>query len=90
MASLTGSSPLPLRCPWQVTFATRPLAGGLGAGTYTMMDPTGGRSRRPRYSFQDLEPIYPVHKALKETAIKVSEKLKKRVSTAQVRLQASV
>jgi hypothetical protein len=73
-----------------VTFATRPLAGGLGAGTYTMMDPTGGRSRRPRYSFQDLEPIYPVHKALKETATKVSEKLKKRVSTAQVRPQASV
>lgn len=70
----------------QVTFATRPLGGGLAAGTYTMMDPTGGRSRKPRYSFSDLEPLYPVHKALKELAGKYTDKLKKRVAPVQVSL----
>lgn len=67
-----------------VPFANRPLAGGLAAGTYTMMDPNGGRSRKPRYSFPELEPLYPVHKALRETAGKYSDKLGKRVGTAQV------
>ena len=67
-----------------VAFANRPLAGGLAAGTYTMMDPTGGRSRKPRYTFPDLEPLYPVHKALKEVANKCSDRLGKRVGTAQV------
>jgi len=64
--------------------ANRPLAGGLAAGTYTMMDPSGGRSRKPRYTFPDLEPLYPVHKALREQAGKYTEKLGRRVNTAQV------
>lgn len=67
-----------------VPFANRPLAGGLVSGVYTMMDPNGGRSRKPRYSFPELEPLYPVHKALKEVAEKYSNKLGKRVGTAQV------
>jgi len=67
-----------------VPFANRPLAGGLAAGTYTMMDPSGGRSRKPRYTFPDLEPLYPIHKALREQATKYTEKLGKRVNTAQV------
>ncbi len=67
-----------------VPFANRPLAGGLAAGTYSMMDPSGGRSRKPRYTFPDLEPLYPVHKALREMATKYTEKSGKRVGTAQV------
>jgi aryl-alcohol dehydrogenase-like predicted oxidoreductase len=67
-----------------VPFANRPLAGGLASGAYTMMDPSGGRSRKPRYTFPDLEPLYPVHKALREMATKYTEKLGKRVGTAQV------
>jgi len=67
-----------------VAFANRPLAGGLAAGTYTMMNPNGGRSRKPRYGFAELEPLYPVHKALREMAGKYGDKLGKRVGTAQV------
>jgi aryl-alcohol dehydrogenase-like predicted oxidoreductase len=66
-----------------LVFANRPLGGGL-LGAYTMMDPTGGNSCKPRFSFKELEPLYPVHKALREVAKKYSEKLGKRVSTAQV------
>jgi hypothetical protein len=49
------------------------------SGQYTMMDPTGGRNRKPRYTWQQLEPLYPVHKALKDMAAKYTEKLSKRV-----------
>lgn len=67
-------------------FAYRPLGGGLTTGLYTMLDPAGGLMRKPRYTFSDLEPYYPIHKLLKEMAAKYMERLGKRVSAAQVSL----
>ena len=67
-------------------FAHRPLGGGLVNGLYTILDPSGGMTRKPRYNFNELEPYFPIHKVLKQMSSKYMEKLGKRVSPAQVSL----
>jgi len=67
-------------------FASRPLGGGVVNGLYTILDPAGGLTRKPRYTFNELEPYYPIHKLLKELSSKYMERLGKRISPAQVSL----
>ena len=68
-------------CP----FCQPTAGGGIGFGLlHHDRTPGGRRSRKPRYTFPDLEPLYPVHKVLREMATKYTEKLGKRVETAQV------
>ncbi|CAM9274446.1 unnamed protein product [Phaeothamnion confervicola] len=60
-----------------IPIAHTPLGKGLATGIYTAMNPTGGKTGPPRYSFQDLEPLLPVHNALAEVATRVSSRLSK-------------
>lgn len=49
-----------------VPLAHTPLAKGLATGIYTASNPTGGKTGLPKYNFQDLLPLTPVHTALVE------------------------
>ena len=46
--------------------AHTPLAKGLATGVYTASNPTGGAAGLPKYNFQDLMPLAPIHTALVE------------------------
>lgn len=54
LMSITGVVPL----------AHTPLAKGLATGLYTASNPTGGKMGAPKYNFQDLMPLAPIHTAL--------------------------
>ena len=49
-----------------VPLAHTPLAKGLASGVYTASNPTGGKMGLPKYNFQDLMPLTPIHTALVE------------------------
>ncbi|CAN0017938.1 unnamed protein product [Ascophyllum nodosum] len=58
-----------------VPMAHTPLAKGLATGVYTASNPTGGAAGLPKYNFQDLMPLAPIHTALVEVAKRVEGRL---------------
>ncbi|CAM9861447.1 unnamed protein product, partial [Laminaria digitata] len=58
-----------------VPLAHTPLAKGLASGVYTASNPTGGKMGLPKYNFQDLMPLTPIHTALVEVAKRVEGRL---------------
>lgn len=49
-----------------IPLAHTPLAKGLATGVYTASNPTGGATGLPKYNFEDLMPLSPIHTALVE------------------------
>ncbi|CAM9928832.1 unnamed protein product [Pylaiella littoralis] len=55
--------------------AHTPLAKGLATGVYTASNPTGGKMGPPKYVFNDLFPLTPIHTALVSVAKRVEARL---------------